>query len=47
MSTLTFRVRAGSSKEASIKVRFKQGDQFDFELSTGKKINRKHWSNTE
>jgi integrase len=43
MATVNFRLK-GVAETASIKVRFKQGDQFDFELATGLKTFRNHWS---
>lgn len=46
MATVSFRIK-GVEESAGIKIRFKQGDQFDYELSTGLKVNRKHWSNKQ
>jgi hypothetical protein len=46
MATVNFRIK-GVNKTAGIKVRFKQGDLFDYELSTGLKVNRKHWSSKQ
>jgi integrase len=46
MATVIFRIK-GIKESPGIKVRFKQGNLFDYELSTGFKVNRKHWSNKQ
>lgn len=43
MATVDFRIK-GVAKTAGVKVRFRHGDKFSFELSTGLKVNRNHWS---
>ncbi len=43
MASITYRIK-GSFPEPGIKIRFKQGYEFDYELSTGLKVQRKHWS---
>jgi len=45
MATVIFRIR-GIGDTAGIKIRFKHGD-FDYEFSTGLKVNRNHWSNKQ
>jgi len=43
MATINYRIK-GTSVQPTIILRFKQGREFDYELSTGIKIQRKHWS---
>lgn len=43
MATINYIVR-GKKKLVNIKIRFKRGDKFDCELSTGLKINPNHWN---
>ncbi len=43
MATLNYRIK-GTSVQPTIILRFKQGREFDYELSTGIKVQRKHWS---
>jgi len=43
MATLNYRIK-GKSIQPTIILRFKQGREFDYELSTGVKVQRKHWS---
>lgn len=46
MATVNYRIK-GMSPEPGIKIRFKQGNSFDFELSTGLKVQRNHWSQSK
>ena len=46
MAIVNYRIK-GTSIEPGIKIRFRQGDQFDFELSTGLKVQRQHWSHAK
>ena len=41
MAIIYYRIK-GTSVEHGIKIRFRQGDQFDFEVSTGLKVQRQH-----
>ena len=45
MAVVIFRIR-GIGESAGIKIRFKDG-KFDYEFSTGIKVNRRHWSNKQ
>lgn len=43
MASISFRVR-GKNSPGNILIRFKQGDQFDYEVVTGLKVKLEHWS---
>lgn len=45
MAAIIYRIR-GTGETAGIKIRFKSG-KFDYEFSTGIKVNRSHWSNKQ
>ena len=46
MATVQFRIK-GKMNPANIKIRFKNGDKFDFELATGLKTKIEHWSSSK
>lgn len=46
MATFTYRIKS-KANPGNIRIRVKQGDAFDYEISTGLKCRLEHWSNSK
>ena len=46
MASINYRIK-GKANPGTIRIRFKQGADFDFEISTGLKVNLEHWSSAK